>query len=183
MNPLRKIIPIQMLSLETVSENARVSPAKDGCTSPMRDMPRFSIKSPVFAHTTITKTMNKVLMRSRRSWVILRRLVVSGSRGRRRNGNHGFGCIAAGTRPLPTFRAQLQKRVGFVIQALAFVIVPQRFLHDAPYNLRAEIVLVVKAVDAGHHFRFGKMWILDMRQLVAAGVRECFHAQETLLGH
>src|SRR5271163_3942630 len=177
------MMPIQILWFDTVSENALVNPASDGCTSPMRDMPRFSIRSPVFAHTTISKTMNRVLMRSRRSCVILRSLVVSGSRRRRRNGNHGFGGIATRTRPLPTFGAQLQERVGFVIQALAFVIVPQRFLHDAPHDLRAEIVLVVKAVDAGHHFRFGKMWILDMRQLVAAGVRECFHAQETLLGH
>src|SRR5271169_5572736 len=138
MNPVRKIIPIQMLSLDTVRENARVNPASDGCTSPMRDMPCFSIKSPVFAHTTISKTMNKVLMRSRRSCVILRRLVVSGSRRRRRNGNHGFGGIATRTRPLPTLCAQLQERVGFVVQALALVIVPQCFLHDAPHDLRAE---------------------------------------------
>jgi hypothetical protein len=33
----------------------------------MRDIPRFSIKSPVFAHTTMHKTMNSVLMRNRRS--------------------------------------------------------------------------------------------------------------------
>ena len=36
----------------------------------MRDIPRFNIKSPVFAQITMSKTMNKVLMRSRRSWVI-----------------------------------------------------------------------------------------------------------------
>src|SRR5258708_2786791 len=143
MKPLRKKMPIQMLPFDTVRGNARANPASEGCTSPMRDMPRFSIKSPVFAHTTISRTMNNVLIRSRRSWVILRSLVVPGSRRRRRNGNHGLAGVSARARPLPAFGAQFQEGRGFVIQAFALVIVPQRFFYDAPHDLGAEIVFVV----------------------------------------
>ncbi len=70
-----------------------------------------------------------------------------------------------------------------MIEALALVAVPERFTHDAPYNLGAEIVFVVEAVHARHHFGLGQMRILDVGQLVSAGIGERFHFQEALLGH
>src|SRR4029077_7152166 len=154
MKPVRKKIPTQIVPLVTVSRNACSSPEAVSCTAPICDIPRFSIKSPALAHTTISKTMIRALIRSLFSLAIFRMLVVSGSGGRSRHGNHGFGeIVAALTSPLQALRAQLQEFRGFCVEALAFVAVPQRFLYDAPRDPRSEIIFVVKAIHAGHHFR------------------------------
>src|ERR1700739_2162422 len=104
MKPVRKRIATQIVSLATVSRNARVSPAAVRWTAPICDIPRLSIRSPALAHTTIAKTMTSVLIRSLLSLAIFRGLVVPGSRRRLRHGNHGLLVIlAALARPFQAF--------------------------------------------------------------------------------
>src|SRR5204863_32278 len=113
---------------------------------PICDIPRFSIRSPALAHTTIAKTMTSVLIRSLLSLAISRGLTVSGSRRRPRHGNHGFVVIAALACPLQALRAQLQELRCFVVQAFPLVAVPERFLHDAPRDPGPEVILIIEAV-------------------------------------
>src|SRR5258707_7818803 len=151
MKPLRKKIATQIVPLVTVRRNACAIPEAVSCTSPICDMPRFSVKSPALAHTTIAKTMTSVLMRSLFSLAILERSVVSGSRRCSRHGNDGLVEIAALAHPLQALGAKCQKFRRFVVQALALVAVPQSFLHDAPNHSGPEVILIVEAVHAIHH--------------------------------
>src|SRR5882757_6825928 len=183
MNPVRKKIPTQIVPFVTVSRKACASPGAVSWTAPIRDMPRFSIRSPALAHTTMAKTMTRVLIRSLLSLAILRWLIVAGSGRRSGYGDNGLLEIAALAHPLQAFGAQRQEFGCLVIEAFPLVRVPQRFLHDAPHNLRPEIVLIVEAVHARHHLRLRQMWVLDVRQLMAAGIRQRLHFQETLLCH
>jgi hypothetical protein len=64
MKPVRKKIAIQIVPLATVRRNACAIPKTVSWTAPICDIPRFSIKSPALAHTTIAKTMTSVLIRS-----------------------------------------------------------------------------------------------------------------------
>src|SRR5260370_41177785 len=147
MKPVRKKIAIQIVPLATVSWKACASPEGVRRTAPICDMPRFSIRSPALAHTTIAKTMTSVLIRSLLSLAILRRLVVSGSGRRFRHGNHRLLVIFATlTRPFQALRAQLQKFRGFRIQALALVAVPYCSFDDALNNLGPERIFIVEAV-------------------------------------
>src|ERR1700731_1362898 len=146
MKPVRKNIPTQIVPFVTVSRKACASPEAVNWTAPIVDMPRFSIRSPALAHTTIAKTMTSVLIRSLLSLAILPGLVVSGSGRRSRHGNHGLVVIATLACPLQTFRAQLQELRCFMVQALPLVAVPERFLHDAPHDLRPEVILIIEAV-------------------------------------
>src|SRR6266852_8771595 len=132
MKPVRKKIAIQIEPLATVSLNACAIPDGVSWTAPICDIPRFSIRSPALAHTTIAKTMTSVLIRSLLSLAIWRGLVVSRSRRRPRHGNHRLVVIAALACPLQALRAQRQELPCFVVQALPLVAVPERFLHDAP---------------------------------------------------
>src|SRR6266852_6695767 len=146
MKPVRKKIAIQIVPLATVRRKACASPEGVRRTAPICDMPRFSIRSPALAHTTIAKTMTSVLIRSLLSLAILRGLVVSGSRRRFRHGDHRLLVVlAALTRPFQALRAQLQEFRGLRIQAFPFVAVPQRFLHDAPHHFGTEVILIIKA--------------------------------------
>src|SRR6266849_3535575 len=172
MKPVRKKIAIQIVPLATVSRKACASPEGVRRTAPICDMPRFSIRSPALAHTTIAKTMTSVLIRSLLSLAILRRLVVSGSCRRPRHGNDGFVEVAALAHPLQALGPKCQKFRRFVVQAFPLVAIPQRFLHDAPDNLGPEVILIVKAVHARHHLRLGQVWVLNVRQLMAAGIRQ-----------
>src|ERR1700732_2912365 len=156
-----------MVPLVMVKRRACHRPAGEIWTAPIFIMPRFSIRSPTLAHTTIVRIMTKVLIRSRRSCLMWRKLIVSGSGGGPRHGDHGLLGVAALAHPLPALGAQLQEIDGFVIQALALIAVPQRFAHNAPNHPRPEIIFVVEAVHAGHHFRFRQVWILNVRQLVS----------------
>src|SRR5216684_1842652 len=169
MNPTRNVMPIQIAPLVTVSPKACASPVPVSCTAPICDIPRFSIRSPALAHTTIAKTMTSVLIRSLLSFAILRGLVVSGSRRRSGHGDHGLIEISALLHPLQALRTELQEFRRFGVQALALVAVPQRFFHDAPHNLGPEVILIVEAIHTRHHLRLGKVRILDVRQLMAAG--------------
>src|SRR6266478_9979283 len=128
MKPVRKNIPTQIVPFVTVSRKACASPEAVNWTAPICDIPRFSIRSPALAHTTIAKTMTSVLIRTLLSLAISRGLVVSGSR--RRLGNHGLVVIAALACPLQALRAQRQELPCFVVQAPPLVAVPERFLHD-----------------------------------------------------
>src|SRR5580704_18714921 len=184
MNPQRKNMPTHNVPLVTVILNACASPGRDSSTAPIRSMARFSIKSPALAQTTITHTMTRVFIRSLPSVAILSKvLIVSGRRRRLRHGNHGLRRVAALPYPLQTFGAQLQKAGSFLIEPLALVPVPQGFLYDAPRHTWPEVVLIIKTVHAVHHLGLRKMRILDVRQLVSAGIRERFHLQEAFLGH
>src|SRR5258708_40307082 len=101
MKPVRKKIATQVVPLATVSRTAGVSPEAVNWTAPICDIPRFSIRSPALAHTTIAKTIMSVLIRSLLSLAILRGLAVSGSRRRFRHGDHRLLVIlAAFARPL-----------------------------------------------------------------------------------
>src|SRR6266851_621492 len=181
MKPVRKNIPTQIVPFIAVSRKACASPEAVIWTAPICDIPRFSIRSPALAHTTIAKTMTSVLIRSLLSLAILRGLVVSGSRRRFRHGNHRLLVIlAALARPFQALRAQLQEFRGFGIQALALVAVPERFLHDAPYHFGTEVIFIIKAVHTAHHLHFGQVRVLNVRQLMAAGIRQRLHFQETL---
>src|SRR5882724_3975613 len=166
MKPVRKNIPIQMVPLVTVRRKAFSIPAALSCTAPICVMPRLSIRSPVLAHTTIARIMTSVLIRKRFSLHIMRiGLVVAGSSRASWNENFRFGQIAASFDPLGAFSTEFEKSGGFFVKALALVAVPQRFFHDAPYDFRAEIVVVVEAVDTIHHFRFRQMRIFNVWQL------------------
>src|SRR5258707_8585490 len=132
MKPVRKKIAIQIVPLATVRRKACASPEGERRTAPICDMPRFSIRSPALAHTTIAKTMTSVLIRSLLSLAILRGLVVSGSRRRFRHGDHRLLVVLAALAcPLEALGAQLQEFRSFGVQALALMAVPERFLHDA----------------------------------------------------
>src|SRR5438132_3666385 len=112
MKPVRKNIPAQIVPFVNVSRNACVSPEAVSWTAPICDIPRFNIRSPALAHTTMAKTMTSVLIRSLLSLAILRGLVVSGSRGRpghSRDRNHGFVEIAARAHPPQTPGPQLHE--------------------------------------------------------------------------
>src|ERR1700726_3793728 len=183
MKPLRTKIANQIVLLVMPSRKAWKSPAWFKLTGPICVIPRFSSESPVVAHTIITKTITSVFKRSFRSWDIFYWLVVAGGRRCRRNGDQGLFAVAALACPLQTFGAQFQKFRRFVVQAFALVTIPQRFFHDAPYDLGTEIIFIVETVYAGHHFRFRKVRVLNMRQLVSGIVRQRFYLQETFLGH
>src|ERR1700674_746797 len=149
MKPVRKKMPVQIVPFVTVSTNACWIPPSVSSTAPIRIMPRFSIRSPTLAHTTIVRTMTSVLIRSLCSLDMYCGLVVSGSGGGLRHGNHRlFQFAAAFSRPLPALRAQFEEGSRFLIEALALVAVPQRFAHDAPDDPRPEIIFVVEAVHA-----------------------------------
>src|SRR5712692_535356 len=152
MKPVRKTIPIQIVPFVMVERRACCKPAGEISTAPICVMPRFSIRSPTLAQTTIARIMTRVLIRIRNSCPMLRELIVSGSR-RLRHGEHRPLDIAALAYPLPTLRAQLQEVHRFMIQPLALVAVPKRFAHDAPDDSGPEVVLIVEAVHARHHFR------------------------------
>src|SRR5580658_444021 len=169
-------MPTHNVPLVTVRRKACASPSAESSTTPICSMARFSIRSPAFAHITIAHTMTSVFTRSLPSVAIFSKgLIVSGCRRRLRHGYHGLRRVAALPYPLPALRAQLQEARRFVIQPLAFVRIPQRFAHDPPHHARPEVVLVIKPVHAAHHLGLRKMRILDMRQLVAAGIRQRFH--------
>src|ERR1044071_1386307 len=67
MKPSKNAIPIQILAFVSVSRNACSSPAGDKSTAPISVIPRFMVKSPIFAHTTSARTISRVLIRSFRS--------------------------------------------------------------------------------------------------------------------
>src|SRR6266853_3001513 len=183
MNPVRKKIPTQIVPFVTVSRKACASPGAVSWTAPICDMPRFSIRSPALAHNTIAKTMTSVLIRSLLSLAIWRGLIVAGSGRRSGYGDNRLLEIAAFAHPLQAFGAQRQEFDCLVIQAFPLLSVPQRLFHDAPHNLRPKIILIIEAVHARHHLRLREMWVLDVRELVAAGIRQRLHFQETLLCH
>src|SRR5437879_13470861 len=93
-------------------------------------------------------------------------LIVAVGRGGSAHRNHRLWRVAALLHPLQAFGAQAQEVRGFVIEPFALVAVPQRFLHDPPTDLWAEIVFVVEARNARHHVRLGEMREFDVRQLV-----------------
>src|SRR6266403_5364340 len=174
-------MPIQIVPLVTVSRKAWATPAPVNCTAPFCDIPRFSIKSPALAHTTIAKTRTSVLILSLLSLAIFLNLVVRRGGGRLWDGDHRLLVIlAALARPLQPFSAQLQEFRRFVIQPLPFIAVPQRFLHDAPHDLGAEVIIIVKLVDPGHHLRFRKMRVLNVWQLMPARIGQRFYFKEAL---
>src|SRR5437016_8890550 len=105
MKPVRKNIPTQIVPFVTVRRNASESPEAVSWTAPISDIPRFSIRSPALAHTTIAKTIASVLIRSLVSLAILRGLVVPGSRGRAGDGDHGLVEVPALLHPLQTLGA------------------------------------------------------------------------------
>src|SRR5215470_5397033 len=70
-----------------------------------------------------------------------------------------------------------------MIETLALVGVPQGFANNAPDDLGPEVVLVIEAVDASHHFGLGEMRIFDVRELVAAGIGQGLNFKEALAGH
>ena len=45
-------------------------------------------------------------------------------------------------------------------------------------TLGTEIIFVVEAIDAGHHFGLVEMRIFDVRKLVPAGIGEGFDLEE-----
>src|SRR6266850_5982543 len=176
MKPVRKKIPIQIVPLVTVSRNACSNPAPVNCTAPFCVIPRFSSKSPALAHTTIAKTRTSVLILSLLSVAIYVNLVVRRSGGCLWHGNYGFLVILAALAcPLQPLRPQFEEFRCFVIQPLTFVAVPQGFFHNAPHDFGAEVILIVKAVDTGHHLRFRKMRILYVWQLMPARIGQRFH--------
>src|SRR6267378_587457 len=182
------MIPTQIVALVTVMRKACASPLAETSTAPIVVIPRFSIRSPTLAHTTIARTMTSVLIRSL-VWLAINKylgrasLVVARRWSGARHGNNRLIDVAALPHPLQTFRAQFQEAGRFVIQALAFVAVPQRFAHDAPRDLRPEVVIVIEAVHAVHHIRLRQMRIFNVRELVSTVVGQRFHAQESVLGH
>src|SRR5215472_10752395 len=181
---MRKKMASQMVALVRVSRKAWAIPCAVNSTAPIRAIPRFSSRSPTFAHTTMAKTMTSVLIRSLLSLGILGRLVVSRSRARAGYGNHGLVVfLAAFARPLQALSAKLQEFRGLGVQPFAFMAVPQGLFNDAPHNSWAEIVFIIEAVHAVHHFCFRKMRILNVRKLVTAGIRQCFHLKEALRRH
>src|SRR5258707_242699 len=110
-------------------------------------MPRFSNRSPALAHTTIAKTMTSVLILSLLSLpIVCLELIVSRCRGCPRHADHRLRGIAALANPLPALRAQLHEARRLMIQALAFMAVPQRLAHNPPRNARPEIIFVVETV-------------------------------------
>ena len=66
-----------------------------------------------------------------------------------------------------------------MIKALAFVGIPQRFTDDPPGYARPEIIGVVKTVDRIHHLVARQARILQVRQLMAARVRQGLASQKT----
>src|SRR5260370_3836848 len=146
MKPVRKKIAIQIVPLATVRRKACATRESGRRTATICDIPRFSIRSPALAHTTIAKTMTSVLIRSLLSLAILRRLVVSGSCRCPRHGNDGFVEVAALAHPLQALGAKCQKFRRFVVQAFPLVAIPQGFLHDAPDNLRPVVIIILKSI-------------------------------------
>src|SRR6185437_2451700 len=65
---------------------------------------------------------------------------------------------------------ELQERFGFLVQALAFVVVEDRLSHNAVDLLWTEVVLVVETVDHLHHVIARQAGILDVGHLMPAGV-------------
>src|SRR5208282_773924 len=112
-------------------------------------MPRFNRRSPTLAHSTINKTVTRVLNFSVCSCVILGGLVVSAGGRSSGHGHHRLRRIAPATCPLHALRAQLQELHGFVVQTLPLVAIPERFTNDAPGDAWAEIVLIIKAAHSG----------------------------------
>src|SRR5260370_2600623 len=180
MKPVRKNIPTQIVTYIAASRKACASPEAVIWTAPICDIPRFSIRSPALAHTTIAKTMTSVLIRSLLSLAISRGLVVSGSRRRPRHGNHGLVVIAALACSLQALRAQRQEFPCFVVQALPFVAVPERLLHDAPGDPGPEVILIIETVHAPHHFHLRQVRVFDVRQLMPPGISQGFDFQEAL---
>src|SRR5215472_2107774 len=109
MKPVRKKMPIQMAPFSTVRRKACDKPVGETCTAPICDIPRFSIRSPTLAHTTIAKTIISVLMRNRRSVAIGERSVVAGSGRNFGNRDHRFVDVAALADPLPALGAKLEE--------------------------------------------------------------------------
>src|SRR5258708_1810324 len=158
MNPIRKMIPTQIVALVTVIRKACASPLAEISTAPIVVIPRFSIRSPTLAHTTIARTMTSVLIRSL-VWLAINKylgrssLVVARRWSGARHGNNRLIHIAALPHPLQTFRAQFQEAGRFVIQTLAFVAVPQRFAHDAPRDFRPEVITRIEPSHPIHPIR------------------------------
>src|SRR5437764_12577678 len=181
---MRKKMASQMVALVTVRRKAWAIPCSVNSTWPICAIPLFNSKSPTFAHTTMAKTITSVLIRSLLSLGILGKLIVSGSGTRTGYGDHGLVVVlAAFARPLQALCAKLQEFRRFRVQPFAFMGVPQSVFDDAPDDSRTEIVLIVEAVHAAHHFRFRKMRILNMGKLVAAGIRKRFNLKESLRRH
>src|SRR5271165_1552068 len=145
----------QIVPFCTVERRACFRPSREMWTAPIWVIPRFSRRSPTLAHTTINKTMHRVLNLNLCSCDILSELVVSaGGRGPGHR-HHRLRRIATATRPLNSLRPKFQELHGFVVEALAFVAIPEGFADDAPGDAGAEIILVIETAHARHHLRFG----------------------------
>src|SRR4029077_2733839 len=134
MKPIRKTIPIQMIGFVTVSQNACFSALAEIATAPICVIPRFNIRSPTLAHTTIARTIISVLIRSLFSLAIdefLRRIqYLVAARSRAGNGHNRLVNVAALAYPLQSLGAQFQEASRLMVQALALVAVPQRLPHN-----------------------------------------------------
>src|SRR5258706_13135128 len=106
-------MPPQVVGFTTVRRNACASPDGENATAPTSVMPRFSIRSPALAHTTIARTIKRVFARSLPSCSMLGLVVPGGSRFR--NGDDGLLWFFALPRPLQALCAQLQKIDRFVV--------------------------------------------------------------------
>ena len=87
--------------------------------------------------------------------------------------------VDAFPRDLLAVGSQLQEIDSLMVQPLALCDVPQRVAHDAPRHARAEIVAVVESVHGIHHVFLAQAGILQVRQLVAAGVGDRLTGKKT----
>src|SRR6185312_12296659 len=76
MNPIRKKIPIQILTLVMLSQSECARPAAVRSTAPISIMPLFNVRSPMLAQITSANTITRVLIRSLRSLGIVRKCVM-----------------------------------------------------------------------------------------------------------
>src|SRR5881394_2856690 len=107
----------QIVPLVIVCRKACEIPCAVSSTAPICAIPRFSNKSPAFAHTTMAKTMTSVLNRSLFSLGILGELIVSGGRTWSGDRNHGLIVfLAALAHPFQALCAQLQELRSFGVQ-------------------------------------------------------------------
>src|SRR5450755_4418490 len=145
-------MPSQMAGDKKTRENVETSRSGEKFEmGPICFMPRLRSTSPNGPKVTISTRKRNVFTCIPRTCSM--RLRIAGDAGafagaNRRKRWHGNCGLAAAlpASPLPAFGAKLQESGCLVIEALAFVGIPQRFANDAPGHSRAEIISIIKAV-------------------------------------
>src|SRR5262245_17968252 len=145
--------------------NRRLMATSDpGTTPPTRFMPAASSTSPIAPRATVSANSSVRLLDN-----------LADSSMRRRS--------AVLPHELQPFRAESQKRHGFLKEARALVAIPERVANDAPDDPRTEVVRVVEPVDGRHHFGAAQIRICHVRKLVTGAVRQRLAGQKASAVH